>query len=53
MARLHGTLNRGSPQWHARQEQAWEAAVHTPNLLARAVTHAVERSLEHGMEFSL
>ncbi len=36
--------------WDAGQEQAWEAAVHTPNLLASTATRAVERSLEHGME---
>jgi hypothetical protein len=39
--------------WDACQEQAWEAAVHTPNLLARAATRAAERSLDHGMEPSL
>jgi conjugative relaxase-like TrwC/TraI family protein len=39
--------------WDACQEQAWEAAVHTPNLLARAATRAAERSLDHGIEPSL
>ncbi len=37
----------------ACQEQAWEAAVHTANLLARVGTPVLERRLGQGMECTL
>jgi hypothetical protein len=39
--------------WDACQEQAWETAVHSPTVLARAATRTVERSLGHDRGLSL
>lgn len=34
----------------ACQEQAWDAAVHTTEILARSQARSIERSIDHGME---